>query len=181
MSDLCFHFQEADAIADQHRFIDVMGHEDNRLAHRALNADELLLQTLARDPIDRAERLIHQEDRGIGRQRPGEADSLALTPRELVRVAVAIFGGVEADQVEQLVDALFDAFRIPLPQPRHRADVVADGHMRKEAGLLDDVAHLQAERGGVDAMGIDAVDEDASAVGIEEPVDHPQRRGLAAA
>src|SRR5204862_4800136 len=133
----------------------------------------LRLHTSAPDPLNLAARHIHQEDRGIGRQRPGEADSLALTPRELVRVAVAIFGGVEADQVEQLVDALFDAFRIPLPQPRHRADVVADGHMRKEAGLLDDVAHLQEERGGVDAMGIDAVYVDSSAVGFEETVGYP--------
>ena len=53
--------------------------------------------------------------------------------------------------------------------------------MGKQAGLLDDVAHLQPERGGVDTLRIGAIHEDAPAVGIDETVDHAQRRGLAAA
>src|SRR5437764_5352046 len=52
--------------------------------------------------------------------------------------------------------------------------------MGKEARLLDHVSHLQPQRWGVDSVRVGAVNQDAAAVGIDEPVDHAQRRRLAA-
>src|SRR5690349_5723555 len=159
LSDLRLHLHDADPVADQHRLLDIVGHEDHGLAHRALDADELLLQPLARDAIDRPERFVHQQDRWVRGEGARETDALPLAAGKLMRVAVAIVGGVESDKREQLVDALGDALVVPLPQPRHRADIGADRHVREQARLLDDVAHLQSKRGGVDAARVDAVDK----------------------
>src|SRR5438067_1181875 len=80
LRDLGLHLEQADPIPDDDRLVDVVGDEDHRLAHRALDADELLLQAFARDPVHRAERLVHQEDGRVGGQRARKTDSLALPP-----------------------------------------------------------------------------------------------------
>src|SRR4029077_7859529 len=108
-------------------------------------------------------------------------DPLALTAGQLVRIPMAVLDRVEADESQELVDAIVYPSIIPVPQPRHRADVVADGHVRKEARALDDVAHLQTQLRGVDSMSVLAVDQDPARVWLDEPIDHPQRRRLAAA
>src|SRR5690242_4916650 len=90
LRDLRLHLQDADAVAHQHRLLDVVRDEDHGLAHAALDADELLLQAIARDPVDGAERLVHQKDGRVGGEGACEADALALAARQLVRVAVAV-------------------------------------------------------------------------------------------
>ena len=71
-----------------------------------VEAQELVLQPGAGDRVERAERLVHQHHRRVGGERAGEPDALALAARELRRVAVAVVAGGQADEVEQLVDAL---------------------------------------------------------------------------
>ena len=82
--------EHRDAVTEAHRLLDVVRHEQDRLAHLGLQPEELHLQPLARDRVDRAERLVHEQDRGIGGQRPSHADALALAAGELVRVAVTV-------------------------------------------------------------------------------------------
>jgi hypothetical protein len=55
-----------------------VGDEQDRLADLRLQAQELVLQAFAVDRVDRAERLVHQHQRGIGRERARNADALAL-------------------------------------------------------------------------------------------------------
>ena len=43
-----------------------------------VQAQELVLEPVASDRVDRAERLVHQHQRRVGGQRAGEADALAL-------------------------------------------------------------------------------------------------------
>ena len=66
-----------------------------------LQAQELVLQPLAVDRVDRAERLVHQHHQRVRGERPGDPDALLLAAGELRRVAVAELG-VEPDQLEQL-------------------------------------------------------------------------------
>ena len=54
-----------------------------------LQAQELVLQALAVDRVDRAERLVHEHQRRVGGQGAGDADALALAAGELRRVARA--------------------------------------------------------------------------------------------
>ena len=82
-----------------------------------LQAQELVLQPLAVDRVDRAERLVHEHQRRVGREGAGHADALALAAGELRGIAVAHLGGIEADELEQLVDARAD----PLARPSRAA------------------------------------------------------------
>ena len=76
-------------VAHPHRLVDVVGDHHDGLAQLALQPQELVLQPDAHDRVDGAERLVHQQHRRIGGQRPRHADALPLAAGELVRVAVA--------------------------------------------------------------------------------------------
>src|SRR5450432_2938630 len=46
--------------------------------------------------VERAERLVKEQQRRIGRQRPGDSHALLLTARKLARIAVTELGGRQA-------------------------------------------------------------------------------------
>ena len=112
----------------------------------------------AGDRVDRAERLVHQDHGRVGRQAAGHADPLLLPAGELARVAVAVARRVEADQVEQLVDAARGPLRVPAEQLGHDRDVARDAHVREEAAALDDVADVTPQLVGAAAAHVLAAD-----------------------
>ncbi len=172
--------QDGDPVADLDRLVDVVRDEDDGLPHLALQAQELVLQTCTHDRVDRAERLVHQHERRVARQRPREADALALAAGELRRVALRV-GRIETDEVEELQRARVDPGTRPAVQPRDGPDVRLDGHVREEADLLDDVADAAPQLHEVllaDALPVDA---DVAARQLDQPVDEPERRRLATA
>ena len=71
--------------ADPAGLAEVVGDEDHRLAQVALERPELVLDLAAGDRVEGAERLVHQDQVGVGRQGPGHADPLPLAAAELVR------------------------------------------------------------------------------------------------
>ena len=70
--------EQNDAGGKAQRFVDIVRHEQDRLARRLVNAGDLLLQRVARDGIERSERFVHQQHGGIARQRSGHTDPLLL-------------------------------------------------------------------------------------------------------
>ncbi len=72
-----------------------MRDEHDRLTDLLLQAQELVLQTLAVDRVDGAEGLVHEHERRVHGQGAGYADALTLATRELAGVAVAGVGGIE--------------------------------------------------------------------------------------
>ena len=66
-----------------------MRHEDHGDALRPLQLEEFILESLAHDRVDRAERLVHEHERRLGSHRARDADALALAPRKLRRIPVA--------------------------------------------------------------------------------------------
>ena len=96
--------------------------------------------------IERAERLVHQQHRRIGRQRARHADALALAARQLVGPAARETRRREADQRQQLVDA-----RRRPSSAGHRSSrgtvAMLSRHrqVRKETDVLDDVADAAAQ------------------------------------
>ena len=138
--------EDRDPVAHLDRLVDVVGDEDDRLAQLGLQAQELVLQPLAVDRVDRAERLVHQHQRRVGRERAGDADALALAAGELGRVAVAEVAG-QADDLQQLLDALVRALLVPAEQVGDGGDVLADRLVREQADLLDHVADLAPQLG----------------------------------
>ena len=75
--------QDRDAVAHLDRLVDVVRDEDDRLADLAVQPQQLGLQAEARDRVERAERLVHQQQRRVGSERAREADALALPAGEL--------------------------------------------------------------------------------------------------
>ena len=90
--------EHRDPVAQQHRLVDVVRHEDDGLPELLLQPAELLLEPAADDRVDRTERLVHQQHRRIRGERPGHADPLPLAAGELMGIAVAVLVRVEADE-----------------------------------------------------------------------------------
>ncbi len=49
----------------------------------AVEPEKVVLEPVPGDRVDRAERLVHEHDRGVGGHRPGDADPLLLATGEL--------------------------------------------------------------------------------------------------
>ncbi|GMA25139.1 hypothetical protein GCM10025864_28980 [Luteimicrobium album] len=122
-----------------HGLVEVVRDEDDRLAERALQLDELLLHLAADQRVQRRERLVHEQDVGVGGERAGQADALAHAARELRRQRVV--PALEADEVERpggtlatlrLVDAL-DLERV--------GRVLEDGPVGEQREVLEHHRH----------------------------------------
>ena len=105
--------QHGDAVAELGGLFDVVGHEHDRLAKRPLQVEELVLQSLAGDGVDGGERLVHEQNGGIGPEGACHAHPLALPPGQLVGEPAGVELRIEADQLEQLVDPVLDPGAVP--------------------------------------------------------------------
>src|ERR1041384_704009 len=82
----CFH--QRDARAEHERLAHVVCDEHAGLAESFTQSGELALQTCTRQRIERAERLVHEQQRRVGRQRAPDADALPLPARQLARKTI---------------------------------------------------------------------------------------------
>ena len=89
-------------------------------ADLAVQPAQLRLQAEARDRVERAERLVHQQHGRVGGERAGEADALALPAGELCGVARRVVR-FEPDELEQLARRV--ARTSPCGQPSRRGTV----------------------------------------------------------
>ena len=97
--------------------------------------------------VEGRDRLVGDDQLRLDRERPGDADALALAARELVRVAVDVLG-VEADQLEQLLHPGLLLALVQAVHAQRRADrIVADRVPRVERGVrvLEDHLHVAAD------------------------------------
>ena len=168
------------------------------LHHREVVGDEeigeppLLLQVheqvqdlrLHRD-VERGDRLVTHEERGLDRQRAGDPHPLALAARELVRVAAGE-AGVEPDLLKQRRH-----FGVGPGAGREAVDGeglaqrLAHGHARVERAVrvLEHDLHAAPQRAQLprpEGEDLPAVDHDLPGRGLLQPQDRPADRGLAA-
>ena len=68
--------EDNDAVGEEHRLVDVVGDEDDRLSLGAPQLQELQLKALARQRVERAEGLVHQQHERIGGERAGDRHPL---------------------------------------------------------------------------------------------------------
>ena len=95
------------------------------------------------------EGLVHEQHGRIGAEGPGHPHPLALAAGQLVGKPPGVALGIEADELEQLVDAAVDPGAVPTEQSGHHGHVVEDSSVGKEPALLDHVADAPAhERRG---------------------------------
>ena len=108
-----------------------------RSSGRSISLQQLLLQDLARLRVERGERLVHQQDRRVDRERAHEADALLHAARELIGIMPLEPG--EADEIEIMPDALGDrraGLRAGHRQPERR--VLVDRLPRQQPEVLKD-------------------------------------------
>ena len=89
--------------------------------------------------VERAERLVHQQDVGLGGERARELDALAHAARQLVRVVAGELG--EPRDLEPLVDLLRAGRRRGVAR-QAALDVLAHGQPREQPAVLVDRAAL---------------------------------------
>src|SRR5215467_8030579 len=99
-SDVC----SSDLVGEMHCLAHVVSDEDHGLGRAPPDAKELILHQAARLCIERTERLIHQQDRGIECERARDRGALLHAARELRRVAV--LEALESDQLDEGLRAL---------------------------------------------------------------------------
>lgn len=83
-----------------------MGNQDNRQAKLVAQPLEQRQNGARRRRVEPGSGLVGQQHRRVERQRPGDADALALAAGQLRRVAPRLIG--QPDALQQMAHALFD-------------------------------------------------------------------------
>ncbi len=166
-------------VAHGERFLLVVGDIDEGGAELAVQRLELELHRLAELEIERAERLIEQQDLGTQHQRAGQCHPLPLPARELSRAPRAEPTGVEADQCKSVghPSANLVPRKVPLLQPE--GDVAEDRHVGEERIALED--HPDRPLVGTALVHHLPGDGHRAGIGRLEAGEEPEGRRLAAA
>src|SRR5262249_13566460 len=123
---------------------------------------------------------VHQQSRRIEHEGTRDADTLLLSARELVGPTVAQFAR-EANQGEQSPDAPRDSIGRPSLDAREQADVLGDGHVRKEAYILLHEPDTSSQGDGVPLARVTTIDEHVTTGWQREAVDQVQQRRFTSA
>jgi hypothetical protein len=130
-----------------------VGDEQHGLAVAGPQLEQQVAHDLPGLRIERAERLVHQQDLRVADQHLGEADALPLSARELMGIAVP--EGGKADALEPGLRALQRLRAGGACNLQADGDVVArrlPGHHRV---LLEQVAGAEVEAGEARAQHLD--------------------------
>src|SRR6478609_8801612 len=91
--------QHDHAVAQIDRFFDVVGDEDEARPSPAVDAQQLVLKRCLGHGVERPERLVHQHDCGLKRQRAGDLDALLHAAGQLP--GIIIDTSLEADHFQR--------------------------------------------------------------------------------
>ena len=133
-------FQQHDVRGQVERFVQIVGHQQHRLVQAPEQFSQHVLHFRPGQRIQGSEGLIHQQQFGFGRERPRQADTLALSTGKLVGQATSKGRIVQSHLGKQLPRALGDLLLGPALDFEHRPDVALGVKVRKETRLLDHVA-----------------------------------------
>ena len=166
--------EHEDAVGEQQRLVDAVRHEHDGGAGLRPDFQEILLQLLARLRVERAERLVHEDEDRLAHQRARDTDALLHAAGELVRIVVReIAEPDELDEMPRDLVPLLDRDAVELQReldvadhraPRQQAEV-----LEHHAGVLARLRHRRS------------FDGDATFVRRDQSGGEPQQRGLAAA
>ena len=154
-----------------------MGDVNERNAERVMHLLELDLHFLAHLEIQRAERLVEEQDRRFIDKGSRDRDPLLLTAGE--RRDGAALEAFQIDQVEDLLDLSLYLGLLHLLLTKTEGDILINIHMRKERVPLEYcVDRPLVGRKGCD---IPPLKKDLAVRRKIEARDHAERRRLAAA
>lgn len=129
--------------------------------------------------IERAKRLVEQQDLRLYRQRTRQRHALLLPTGKLCRETVRQMS--QLNHLQQFDHLCFDRRRIralpPWQNSQTKSDIVENGHMTKQRIVLKHEPHLTVA--GVQTTDISAVETDMPAGLMLQPGDDAQQRGFA--
>ena len=157
-------------------FVDRVGDQQHRLALGFEHVQQQVLHRRARLCVERAERLVHQQELGLHGVGAGEREALPHAAREVLRMVVG-----EIAQAHQRHVAAADLGALGCRNAVRRElqaelDVAAHGEPREHAVLLEDHAAIRARPGDRPA-----VEQHGAAARRDEAGDQVHQRRLAAA
>ncbi len=156
-----------------------MRDEQHCLAEAHQHIAQHVLHLRTRQRIERPKSLIHEQDRRFGRQRPCEADALALSSRELMRIALSEVRRVEADIRQQFMAALARIGFFCAGDLRNHRHIALHCNVREEPGFLNDVPDAAAQLDQIVVADALAVHQHIPARWLDHAVHRTQQCGLA--
>ena len=108
------------------------------LSVRAHNSQQLHVEVVAHDLVERAERLVHQQQIGVEGERPGDRGALLHAARQLP--GIFLLEALQVDELERALDARLLVRRPNAHDLQRQRDVALDGAPRKQRRRLEDVA-----------------------------------------
>ena len=126
------------AVGEEHRLANVVGGEQERGAAGALDALALhdVLEPLAGERVERAERLVAQQDRRVARERACEGGALTHACRQLVWLPAR--GPSDADPGQPSRGPLVALLRWDVREPEREVHVPSHREPGEQRGLLEE-------------------------------------------
>ena len=174
--------QYGDMVAHALHHAHLVRDDDDRDAELFIDvADQL--EDLARGLwVERARRLVAQQDLGVRRQRAGNGDALLLTAGELRRIGLRLVG--QTDRLQKLLRAR-SRLTAADPGKLHReADIIQTVPLHEQIEALEDhgnVAPRSTKLRGRHGIQTFSVDDDLAGGGALEHIDAAHQRALAGA
>ena len=165
-----------DSVGHRHRLLLVVGDVDEGDADVVLQALDEKLHLLPQLQIERAQRLVEQQDARAIDERARERDSLLLPTRELARLAFAV--AAQLDEIEHFLDLALQVSSTRALSPQAEGDVLENREVREEGVALEDRVDIAFV--GRRAADLALAEIDQARGRLLEPADHPQGRRLAA-
>ena len=165
------------ALADLQGLVDRMRDEHGGLAVLAHEAREFLTQPLTGDLVERGERLVAQQNAGVGREGARDADALAHPAGQCVRIILLVAGKAEAREPELRHVAALGRGLVQHLQPK--LDIADRGAPRQQPVVLEHDRDLAAQIVEIPEW-IEPLHAHRAFGRLHQPGDEIEGRGLAA-
>jgi hypothetical protein len=169
--------QDRQPVAEGHRLDLVVSHVDRRRVELVLQPRDLGAHLCTQLRIEVGERFVEEVCVGVANDSTTHRDSLALSAREVRRLALEKVCQLEGGG--NLLDAPTHLVVRDVPQPQRERDVLVDRQMRVERVVLEHHPEVPVP-GGLFVHAF-AADVEVSLRDVEQADDHVQQRRLSGA
>ena len=169
---------QRDFVGHSHGLFGFMGDQQHRGALFLKKIKRFVADSVPQTVVQPRKRLVHQHDPRFRGQRARQSDALLFAAGQFMRIGIDKMPQPDAVQQAECAAALFGPRTL-----QSKGDVLADTQMRKQGKILKHQTDFAPFRWHITVRPADhpPVDQNASAVLLFDPGNHPQRCGFAAA
>jgi hypothetical protein len=169
---------DADAVRQAEGLVEVVGHQQGGLSEALFQVQELAVELQTGQGVQGSERLVQEDEGGIGGEGAGEGHALALAPGELAGIAIGVGVRTEADQLQHLARPLPATVAVPAEEAGDELDVALHPPVGDQAAVLRHVADPAAQDDGIEVRRRLPLDPHGSRRGLDHPVEGAEQGGL---